>query len=244
MKLITGGRSEAVIIGMLLILLYNYTIKKISRKGFVALGIASILALSMLSIIANIRTTKSRELTSYFKQDTKKNSAFDAVAEMGGTMSCLIWTMNIVPSSENYRYGRSYLFSFTTLIPNLGFWEIHPAKKESNLGDWLTKKMRLSYGSGYSMCAEAYINFGYWGWIIMLFMGYLFGRLFEDRYSDLYKNSLKLIFTLIIFWFCVKLTRNSFIGFVRAFFFYALPLYYIIKQNSLKSYYKNKRLNL
>lgn len=229
--LLTGGRTPAVILVALLILLYHYCVKRISFKGILALSIFSFLFLSLLSVVSYLRSQEERSIEAYLRYDVSgNNAAVDALAEMGGTMFCLIKTKDIVPLYENYRYGRSYLYSFTTFIPNIGFWEIHPAKREANLGEWLTNALKLSYGTGYSMCAEAYINFGGCCWIIMFFLGGLFGNLLGIENKRLKEDLALLIFSLIIFWFCLKITRNSFIGFVRIFFYYALPAYYIIKK--------------
>lgn len=229
--LVTGGRTPAVILVVLLILLYHYCVKKITFKGILILSLFSFFFLSLLSVVSYLRSQEDRSMEAYLQYDMSGNNpAVDALAEMGGTMFCLIKTKNIVPDYEDYRYGRSYLYSFTTFIPNIGFWEIHPAKREANLGEWLTSTLRLSYGTGYSMCAEAYINFGGLCWIMMFLLGGLFGNLLGIENIRLKNDLALLVFSLIIFWFCLKITRNSFIGFIRVFFYYALPVYYIIKK--------------
>ena len=229
--LLTGGRTPAVVLTALLVILYQYGVKRISAKGAVLLAVSSFLFLTLLSVVSRFRSESSRTLQTYLQEDDYyDNGAVEAVAEMGGTMFCLVKTMEIVPEQESYRYGRSYLYSFTTVIPNLGFWSMHPARREANLGEWLTRKLRLNYGTGYSMCAEAYINFGHLGWAMMLLLGFVLGRIFSKADTALENGNIPLlIFSLIIFWFCVKLTRNSFVGFVRAFFYYALPVYILIR---------------
>ena len=230
--LLTGGRTYAVILVLLLVLLYHYEVKQISIKKGILLIFFSVAFLTLLSVVSQFRAEAQRNISAYFQQSSRiENGATEAIAEMGSTMFCLIKTKEIVPIREDYRYGRSYLYSFTSLIPNLGFWDMHPARRESNLGEWLTDKLRLNYGTGYSMCAEAYINFGPWGYWIMLLLGFLLGKILGVTNARLKENSILLIFSLILFWFCLKMTRNSFIGFIRAFFFYALPIYYIIKRN-------------
>lgn len=229
--LLTGGRSNAVILASLLVLLQHIVIKRISRRQFLMIGCGGIFFLGLLSTIADLRNTSDRSIDSYIETSNKsKNGVVDAVAEMGGSMFPLIKTQAIVPEYENYRYGRSYLYAFSTIIPNMGFWEIHPAKKESNLGNWLTKKLNYSYGTGYSMCAEAYINFGVFAPLMMLILGMLFQSIF--RIGQTNKDLSYLVFSFIVFWFCLKMPRNSFINFVRAFAYYALPIYYYVKVKS------------
>lgn len=223
--LLIGGRSNAVILLAILIILYNYLIKKIDKKWFFVGVFGIFLLLQILTFIANIRSEKGRTVNiSNIKFESK--AAADAVAEMGGTMFCLIKTMDIVPNKQSYRYGKSYLYSFTTLIPNLGFWKIHPAKKESNLGVWLTNYLHLGYGTGFSMCAEAYVNFGYFSFIVFFIWGWFLASIFgKIEMTARTQNYVLMAFLLILFWYFLKLPRNSFINLVRPIFFVAGPIY-------------------
>lgn len=223
--MITGGRSNAVIIIAILLVLYNYLIKRFTKKWLLVGVVGVILLLQVLSFVGATRTQGGRSVT---VDDIKieDNAAVDAIAEMGGSMFCLIKTQELVPEKYDYRYGKSYAFAFTTLIPNLGFWDIHPAKKESNLSDWLTDALGLDYGSGFSMCAEAYANFGNLGFIVFFFWGWFFASVFgKIEISVETRNYALLAFLLILFWFFLKLPRNNFINLVRPIFFIAGPIY-------------------
>lgn len=237
LSLLAGGRGGAVIMMALLVLMHNYIIRKISKKGVVYIAIAGVFVLSLLSIISQTRSTSNRSIAHTFTSENTNNAALDAVAEMGGSMSTLIWTSDFVPSTENFRYGSTYLYSLTTLFPNFGFWKVHPGMVNANLGQWLTEKMALNYGTGFSMVAEAYINFGPFGWILMLFMGFIFCKILD---VDNNKSLLKVLFSLIIFWTCASIARNSFLPFIRSFFFIALPIYLIIKHYSTSFVRENR----
>lgn len=228
--MIIGGRSNAVILIALLLILYHYLVKSFTRKWFLV-GIAGVfLMLQVLAFVgrSRIESNRSADITETVLEN---NAAVDAVAEMGSTMYCLIKTMGIVPAKSDYRYGRSYAFAFTTIIPNLGFWDIHPAKKESNLGDWLTEELSLGYGTGFSMCAEAYINFGYFAFVIFFIWGYFISSIFSKIEPALKRGDYALlVFMLILFWFFLKLPRNNFINLVRPIFFVAGPIYFYCKK--------------
>lgn len=223
--LLIGGRSNAVILLAIVVVLYNYLIKRFTKKWIIA-GLAGVfLLLQILSYIASVRTEGGRS-TNVEGIKLENNAAVDALAEMGGSMFCLIKTQDLVPRKYDYRYGKSYAFAFTTLIPNLGFWDIHPAKKESNLGEWLTYTLGLSYGTGFSMCAEAYANFGNLGFIVFFFWGWFLASVFgKIDISVETRNYALLAFLLILFWFFLKLPRNNFINLVRPIFFVAGPIY-------------------
>lgn len=232
--LFIGGRTDAVIMIALLLLLYNYLINKFSKKWLIIGVFASFFLLQILTFVANTRTESNRSVNfDGFK--VENNAAVDAIAEMGGTMFCLIKSQNIVPNEETYRYGKSYIFAFSTLIPNLGFWDIHPAKKESNLGEWLTQKLGLGYGTGFSMCAEAYVNFGYFAFIVFFLWGWFLASIFgKIDICVQTRNFALLAFLLILFWNFLNVPRNSFINLVRPFFFIAGPIYLYCRNKTEK----------
>lgn len=236
--LVTGGRTEAVIILALILILQNYLVKRFTKKDMIAIAGAGLVVLVLLAWISKMRVNTARNFEDTFTVQTEEydNPVADAIAEMGRTMYCLIWTDDIVSQTGDYRFGSSYAYSFTSIIPNLGFWEMHPARLHANLGDWLTDEQGTSFGTAYSMVAEAYVNFWYFGALLMGFFGYivtaLFGRL-KNAVSA--RNTALVAFILVFFWFSLKIPRNSFIGVVRALFYFALPIYwytrgYIIKK--------------
>lgn len=228
--LITGGRTFAVILLALIIVLYNYLVHKFSKKWLLIGAIGGLFFLQLLSYIADVRVERDQSI-SVEAINLEKNGAVDAIAEMGSSMFCLIKTMDLVPDYYDYRYGRSYAYAFTSLIPNLGFWDIHPAKKEANLSDWLSDTLGLDYGTGFSMCAEAYANFGYLCFIVFFFWGWFVANIFgKIEISVLKKDYALLAFLLVLFWFFLTLPRNNFINLVRPLFFIATPIYLYCKK--------------
>lgn len=228
--LLTGGRSNAVIMLALLVVLFNYLVKRFTKKWLIVGTLSVFIILQLLSYVASVRTEKGR--TASFEGIKFENSAaVDAIAEMGGSMFCLIKTKDLVPSREPYRYGKSYAFAFTTIIPNLNFWKIHPAKKESNLSEWLTETLDLDYGTGFTMCAEAFANFGYMGFIVFFFWGWFLASIFgKIEISMRTRNYALMAFLLILFWYFLKLPRNNFINLVRPLFYVAGPIYLFCTQ--------------
>lgn len=221
--LLIGRRSYAVILLCLLIVLYNFFVKRFSRK---MLFLGTICVFFFLQVLAYVADTRAHGRSFSDNVEVSDNAAVDAVAEMGLTQMCLIKSMEHVPDKEPYRYGKSFFYSFTTLIPNLGFWAIHPARREANMSEWLTNKLEVNFGTGFSMCAEAWINFGYFGILLFFFWGVVLGRLFGSIETFISNEEFnKVAFILIIFWFCLVLPRNSFISIIRGLFYYAIPIY-------------------
>lgn len=222
---IIGGRTDGVILLTLLLILYHNLVRHFKKKDYIIIACGVSILLSVLTVVGSMRNESNRSMKSS-DIEINGNAIVGAIAEMGGSQSCLIKTMEIIPSMEDYKYGGSYLYSFTTIVPNLGFWDIHPAKKKSNLSVWLTDKLGLSYGTGFSMTAEAYANFGYLGILFFFVFGSFFAMIFSGIDQHLSNGDYaKFVFLMIIFWFTLKLPRNCFIGIVRPFFYYAGPIY-------------------
>lgn len=228
-----GGRTGSVTMIAMLLILYDSLIRRFKRRDYVIIISVGFVFASLLSYIAQTRTSESRSFDSK-DVEVSSNAVFDAISEMGGTQSCLIETMQFVPNNEPFKLGKSYLFSITTIIPNLGFWDIHPAKKESNLGDWLTDKLGLSYGTGYSMTAEAYINFGSLCFVVFFLWGMGLARFYGFMESCVKKqDDVYIAVIMVFFWLTLGLPRSSFISLIRPIFFYILPVLYYCK-GSLK----------
>lgn len=227
--LVTGGRTEAVIIIALLLILQNYLVRRFNKKELSIIGVGGVMVLVLLAGISKMRSNASRNFEDTFSisSENSSNGAVDAIGEMGSSMFCQIWTADIMSETNDFRYGSSYAYAFTSIIPNLGFWSIHPAKEHANLSHWLTTEKGFSFGTGYSMVAEAYINFWIFGAFMMMLLGFGLTKIFGMLGNAITgRNVAFTAFIMVFFWFSLKLPRNSFIGAVRAVFYFALPIYW------------------
>ena len=119
------------------------------------------------------------------------DSVSNLIGELGWSMTSIGYTMNFVPSIEGFRLGSTYLYGLFTIIPNLGFWDIHPSTVNAQLGNWLQDMLNISYGPGYTMIAESYINFSWWGLGVALILGGIIGYVLSrvNRETAKYKLS-------------------------------------------------------
>ncbi len=228
-----GGRSPAMVMLLCMICMWHYFIGKIDFKKALVLILAAYLLISTLPIIGSYRAMPNRgfeDLVSAFTFGIGKSENFiKAISEIGGSMFPLIQAMNLMPVEYSFRYGESYFYSFFSLVPNLGLWQAHPAFQNANLGDWLQKILSLRYGPGFSPAAEAYYNFGWMGIIVMFVLGVFYGWVFTlISRNNAWREPAISSFVFIIFSFTAMTSRNSFIGTVRAIFYYAVPIYIAI----------------
>jgi oligosaccharide repeat unit polymerase len=104
------------------------------------------------------------------------NPVIAIIDEMGKSLRVVAWTLEVVPSSRGFDWGLSYLYALLSLVPNLG-WDVHPSYA-NRLSLWLAMLIRPEWamiggGFGYSFLAEAYLNFG---WVGIVVISYLLGN--------------------------------------------------------------------
>lgn len=117
-------------------------------------------------MIGVLRNTPLQELTVQQLLDAYSSieSPFvTLLAEAGGSAATVAWTMYLVPNEVPFGWGISFLYSATSIFPNL-FFELHPSAEHA-LGPWLTRRVApeiaaVGGGMGYSFFAELYYNFG------------------------------------------------------------------------------------
>jgi oligosaccharide repeat unit polymerase len=227
-NMMIGARTTGVILAAVLLVYYHFCIKQIKLKQAVVVIVVGYLFVSSFSIIGSVRSDTFASYTQAFAENFGKADAVtSSISEMGGSMFPMLQTMRLVPSLYDYKYGSSYLFSLTSVIPNFGFWDLHPAMKYGNLNAWLQDALHLGYGPGYSIVAEAYINFGKFGCLMMLLLGWVFGKVFN--YGEYNKNNpLPFVLSIIFCYLVTSTVRNSFLATVRSIFYYIIPIYVMV----------------
>lgn len=229
-----GLRTLAFMVFIALICAWHYLIKPFKLKHVIIAIIAVYIFFSIGTVVASTRNLVGRTFTDYieaFKTASEEaNPVVTLISEMGWTMGNTIEVMRQIPSNYDFHYGRSYLFSLTTVIPNLGFWEVHPASQYARLSAWLQEIMGLDFGPGFSPIAEAYTNFSWFGIIFMMFEGMLMGRLLSlsDKHSLKYKPETMSIGLLFLLVALKDSTRSSSIVMVRSILYYVIFPYLLI----------------
>ncbi len=239
-ELFVGGRSNAVMTILGIILAYHYFIKPINKKNMTKGVIGGYFGIAVLNCIAKIRDIPNKNLTTFFTTlfDSFSNALGYFIGELGWNLSSICWTMKLVPSKYPFRCGKSYLASFLSVIPSsfFGGKRNHPTVIYSNVGDWLQESLNMSYGPGYTMVAESYINFAWFGIIAMLFMGFIVSKFIaktkrEDSDDDVINSTFQIVFIMTVM---KSLIRSSFSSAFRIFFFNVLIIYVVIKILSKK----------
>lgn len=224
--LLLGERTEPTSMILLLFWLRAYFFGKGGAKQWFWLAVSSsILILIYPAIMAtrNIGMVSIKSILESILTEGVLGTIIDSIAGLGYSMFPLMQVMRLVPEYEAFRYGTSYLAALTNVVPYLGI-----AKKYSALSGWLMAALGMSYGPGFSMPAEAYLNFGLFPVPIMMIAGYLISKTLVILKSDSNTN-IKLVAMGIFILTNISLPRRDFSGAVRDIVYYIFLISFLIK---------------
>jgi oligosaccharide repeat unit polymerase len=210
-KLMLGMRLTSLIPFMVFLSLWDVVIKPIYRK--VVYIIAIFLFAFVFPMLSFFRTGK--EMT---EAAEKTSALYRIITEMSDSISPLIWVMQRVPSQVDFSYGHSFVLGLYTVIPNL-FWDIHPAKTGS-LALWLVNEVNpwiaeRGGGYGFSIFAEMYINFYWFGMLFLAFFG-----VFVTKLATVKKNPINTAFAFSCFLGIMLWPRGELVGVTRFIFWH------------------------
>lgn len=184
-QLFLGARSKAVMPLVAYFWLWHWCIRPLPKT--LLFGAASFMLFLVFPLIRVVRAVSGSErvsleflVESFFSID---NPVVSIMTELGETMSTIAYTIDLVPLQRSFDGGASYLYALLTALPNIFGTELHPTLARGFAATWLTETInptqaKLGGSLGFSMIAEAYLNFGWLGSpILMGIMGFLFVRL-------------------------------------------------------------------
>lgn len=170
--------------------------------------------------------------TNVIEESINATSAEDGFVQLGGTLTAVATTLQVIPEKADYQYGWSYVLGIWRSIPNIssemetsmrleGFQKqkIDPkAIFDLSPSDWLTFLInpwayQKGHGVGFSAISEPYINFGLPGVLLYFtFIGYVLGRL-DTAFLLHYPWVLLMCSTTG--WAFLRTTRNTFENFTK-----------------------------
>lgn len=230
--LFVGSRGNAMALFMCMLFLWVAEIKKNenSKKFLLVLIIIAVILLGLFSTLSKIRDhslASPFEILDIFFESNIFEGVISTIKEIGSTIFVWIRVEEIVPSIVQFRFGYSYLASILACIPSglIG----HSFADDAALDVWLTEMYHADYGLGFSMLAESYCNFGYFGIVSIFFVGififYCLSGNILKKAGIRYKNAISAI-SLYIF---TNTARNALSLSVRNVFYgIVIPVLLII----------------
>lgn len=199
--------------------------EKIGRN-IIKLLCAGIFVVYLINIAFSFRMQETAEVNSF------SSTVIDAISQLGFSFFPLSLTMDVCPSMHDYVYGKSLVGGLVSgLIPNnfdpIGIldvffdWSNEPSR-------WIESDFNYTFGIDFSLTAECYANFGWWGWIAMFFLCSIIAKLLRTvdyrRRDNLFDQYTSLV--LLYSWFTLPRRKSYYI--YNNWFWYVLAMSLII----------------
>ena len=228
--LMSGGRSVAMGLGLCLMLFYHKQINPYKGKRLIWPLIIGVLLIFLIPIIGELRGMNNRtinDLLQIIEYTVKENNVIvSTMNSMGFSLFPMVKTIEIVPNIQEYSYGLELCAAILAILPSrLTFG--YSFASVAALPDWLRSTLNMDYGPGYSLIAESYYNFGWFGIVAMFFLGVIIQKCFTNKKVD-DKRVLYDAEICIVLYFLTLVVRNSLALFFRNIFFgVLLPIIFI-----------------
>ncbi len=238
-QLFLGSRALAAACIVPYIWVWHRCVRRVPKNAIALSGFLLVVVLFPLvritrSFVGEDRLSPRTLVEAFYSID---NPLVASVSEMGGSASTIAYTVDLVPDSRPFDYGASYGLGILTLIPNL-FWDVHPSIARGTPASWLIATVDPTTaarggGLGYSFIAEAYLNAGWVGVVIVCgALGFAFARLARSGARAL--DVAKIACTATIMAFTLKYVRSDCTEIVRGVVWFALAPYALAKAMARK----------
>ena len=211
---VEGDRSGLMLLVVPILLARHYWIRPISWRRAVALGTVTLLLFTGMKAF---RGTKHFEAAVDVAREL--GPVGSTVSEMGKTLDTFVRAMTLVPERFDYFGGMTYVWALARSVPN---FRLTPRQWGFVSSVWVTyetdlDKYRRKGGVGFSIAAEAFINFGALGVpLFLVALGILHGR--SERWLTVtHPNFTRVVLFLLLEVSLLLHVRNTAVVYVRNF---------------------------
>ena len=234
-SMLSGRRIEQT--GVLVVLVFVYMKyckkKQIKTKTLILLFIIAYLLFGFLATIGDLRhsfNVDSDMFMKLFLDNIKGEMISGQLAEFGDSAAPLGYAIRSFPKYHSFNFGRTFLFAWTSVIPNVGGL----IKKFFAADIAFTGAIPSMYASNYgcSCLGEFYFNFGIFAPVAMIMVGYFAGKI--SRYIEKTRTHLldkrTMIYLAILPTF-MTYVRGSFSDFARIIVYYGILISIFLRGN-------------
>ena len=230
--MLVGSRGLAIRYLALTLVFLPMTHPYLFAKKYIAIWIIGIMfGFAGLSVISASRSS-ALSLSGFNSSNSLLIGVFNTIDEMGNSARPAVLSMTEIDATLGHKQTILYtivcgFIPFTSTIPYFQEQYIY-------LGEYLTNVVGSFSGLGSSCIGECYLNYGWLGWIFMLFYGYAvaWGE------NTAYKKILRGDYLIALFLFAI-LSRQ--VAFGRSEFLRLAPLFRTIEIVFIITFFFRKR---
>jgi oligosaccharide repeat unit polymerase len=179
--LLLGTRAAAYQNTIALLWLHHNCVKPIKKVYYLILAPVAAIIATVVGAARSDANSSIMGLDSFRKAFSSAGTGIPHfLMEMGNSIITVVYSVQLVPSVRQPEYGLGYFYSILSAVPNL-FWKTHPTVAHGTEGDWLIKVVSPETAAaggalGFSLIAEAYVNFWWGAPIVFAIFGFLLGK--------------------------------------------------------------------
>lgn len=184
---LSGDRGNWLYSLMVLVWLHSLY-KNVSIKKYLQYAVLAVVGIYLLSVVTAARNSGlTFKLSDFVNAFNAENSPIvDAFYEMGGSIGIILFFLH--SGNEIYPYANTYLTSILGVVSTrmLSLFGL----KQVLIADWFSQDyLKISWGTGFSMIGEAYVNGGYFGgFVYMSILGFIHGKILNKASSAVKEN--------------------------------------------------------
>lgn len=181
-----GSRASTILLFVSMVMVYHFGVRRLSVKKLAVFVMVGVIALAALTMHRRGYDSMHNAVDDFFYSLFSDTT----VAEVGSVFS-------LFPDRIDFLHGKSYLVGVGAAFPGL---EIDAVNPFHHVAGALRGRRYIRGGGGetFPLVAEAYMNFGYPGVVVVpLLVGILFGFLFR-RCQEYRENPFVLLFATAV----------------------------------------------
>ncbi|MBR7552550.1 O-antigen polysaccharide polymerase Wzy [Allobacillus sp. GCM10007491] len=205
---LSGDRGSWVYKVIILVWLRHVCYKPINLKKTIQYGTLSVIALYIVDVLRSLRNTGISIEAVIHSLNLENNPFKSTIFEMGGSMQPLIVLQKY--GWDVWPYANTYFTAITGMITNKITYLLDIPF--SLIGSWFSDYLGITWGAGFSMFAEALLNFGpIFAPLFMIIMGYIITSfIYVNKRIDYKTSPFKVFFVAATLHSFIPVVRNSF----------------------------------
>lgn len=208
-QIFVGQRLDSVCLEVTFLLIHLDN-KEINVKSIILLSIVGFFGIYLLDVVARYRHDLSLLFSKMFDISTieiffQNNPIFTFMGNFGGTVTTVIGAVRNY-TLDNYLFGITYVAAIIRLFPTVH--RILPSTWETYIYAFDESDM---HSLGGSVIGEAYANFGYFGFIPILILGFWIGKLYVYELKTKKKDIIYYCWIFIVYFQLMGIIR----GYIR-----------------------------
>ncbi|MCT4478535.1 O-antigen polysaccharide polymerase Wzy family protein [Peribacillus frigoritolerans] len=207
LNLLAGDRGSWIYTLVILIWLSHFCYKPINFKRFVFYALVCFVSIYIIDVIVSLRNVGITYDNVVNTISLDNSPIVETIFEMGSSMSPAILLQKY--DWDIWPYSNTYFLAILTMVTNKTVYLLDIPF--ATIGSWFSQTyLGISYGAGFSIVAEALLNFGpYLAPFVLFILGYFISTMiYIDKNNDYKNRPLRVFFAVATLECIIPLTRN------------------------------------